>query len=116
MIDTTEERARVANDTDSPYVDLNPMTMPEAIAAQPGEEGYQAQPDAWTDTFSHIADTGGLLPPPAPNGASSSGAWAKVMGGVSETDGVGYKDGDVTASPEAWEGAAAGSTSPSGKP
>ena len=108
VIDNIEERARVANDTDSPYVDLNPMTMPETAQPQPGEEGYQAQPDAWTETFGHIKDTGGLLPPPAPDGASSSGAWAKVMGGVSETGGVGYKDGDVTASPEAWEGAAAG--------
>ena len=108
VISSEEERARVANDTDSPYVDLDPLTMPEAAQPQPGEEGYQGPADAWTKTFGGIADTGGLLPPPAPDGASSNQAWGEVMSGISGSGGVGYDPGRQAASPEAWEGAAAG--------
>jgi uncharacterized protein len=104
VVSNEEERARVAKDPNSPYIDLDPMTMPESIQPQPGEEGYQAQPDAWTQTFGHIADTGGLLG--SPDTGSSNEAWAQVMGGVKASGGIGHQDDGVMASPAAWEGLA----------
>jgi hypothetical protein len=102
VISQEEERARVAKDPESPYIDLDPMTMPESIQPQPGEEGYQAGADPWTQTFGHIADTGGLLG--SPDTGSSNEAWAQVMGGVKSTGGIGHQDDGVMASPAAWEG------------
>ena len=108
VIATEEERARVAEDPDSPYVDLDPLVMPQTAQPQPGEEGYQAHPDAWAETLSGIKDHGGLLPPPAPDNAASNEAWSDVMGGISGSGGVHYEDEGIVASPKAWEGLAAG--------
>lgn len=108
VISTEEERGRVADDPDSPYVDLDPLKPPHALQPQPGEEGYQAQPDAWTQTFSHIADTGGLLPAPDGEPGSSNQAWSQIMGGITATGGLGHEDDGVLASPEAWKGIATG--------
>jgi len=103
VVSQEEERARVANDPDSPYVDLDPLQVPQPSALVPGEEGYQAPPDAWTETFGHIAEHGGLLPPPAPDGASSNQAWTDVMSGVAASGGIGHQEDGVMASPEAWK-------------
>ena len=108
VISTEEERGRVADDPDSPYVDLDPLKPPHALQPQPGEEGYQAQPDAWTQTFSHIADTGGLLPAPDGEPGSSNQAWSQIMGGITATGGLGHEDDGVLASPEAWGHISAG--------
>ena len=108
VIATEEERARVADDPDSPYMDLDPLRLPEQAQPQPGEEGYQGKPDNWATVMSGIADHGGLLPPPAPDNAASNEAWSDIMSGVASSGGVHYEDGIVAASPGAWMGLAAG--------
>ena len=82
--------------------------MPAQAQLQPGQEGYQGEPDAWSKVMSGIRDTGGLLPPPEPGGRSSSGAWSEVMSGIADTGGVHYEDEGVVASPRAWQGLAHG--------
>src|SRR5271165_1958095 len=62
VIDPQEERSRVAADPNTPYVDLDPMALPQAPAPQPGQEGYQADPNSWVKALSGIKDNGGLVP------------------------------------------------------
>jgi Protein of unknown function (DUF1073) len=102
VISTEEERARVADDPDSPYIDLDPLKPPQALQAQPGDPNYQSHPDAWTQVMSGIADTGGLLPAPDGQPGSSNEAWGKIMGGITASGGIGHQDDGVLASPEAW--------------
>jgi uncharacterized protein len=66
VIDPQEERARVADDPDTPYVDLDPMAMPDA--PQPDQHT-----DAWTKVFGELADNSG---------------WAPVFGGLHSSGGM----------------------------
>jgi uncharacterized protein len=73
VIDPQEERARVADDPDTPYVDLDPMAMPEV--PQPDQHT-----DAWTKVFGQLAKTGIGPEEPGP-----SGGWAPALKRLSRT-------------------------------
>jgi hypothetical protein len=67
VIDPQEERARVADDPDTPYVDLDPMAMPET--PQPDQHD-----DAWTQVFGQLAQTG-----ISPDEPSPSNGWTPAL-------------------------------------
>src|SRR5208337_2268463 len=52
-------------------------------AAQPGDEGYQADPGSWAKALSGIMASGGLS-----QGGSSGEAWEAALGGVARSGGL----------------------------
>jgi len=109
VISTEEERARVSNDPDSPYIDLKDTPIPVMPGPAPGEEGYVGDPDNWQTALEGINKLGGLLPAPEPEQRASPGAWEGVLKGVLANGGLENPDNDgIVASPEAWKAVGAG--------
>jgi Protein of unknown function (DUF1073) len=85
VISPEEARARVAADPDTPYVDLDPMKMPQAPA---DPNAPKSGGDAWSHVLKGLAQSGGVSVPEAPDGKPSNEAHRAIFGGLAKHGGM----------------------------